>query len=137
MKVLQGDLCKIEEEKDFDVFGKHVARQLQRLSDEEAIIAQGEIQNVLTKCLLDNLRSKKQTFTWSSAAQRAYRTASSPTSVPSPSPSVPSPSLTVSPLPSPSVPCTYTLLPQSSPISVITQDSEDSITFIDMNYEKN
>lgn len=55
-KLLQDDICRAEEEDEFDVFGKHVAKQLRKLSTEQGIVAQEEIQSVITKYRLNDLR---------------------------------------------------------------------------------
>lgn len=55
-KLLQNDICRVEEEDEFDVFGKHVAKQLRKLSTEQGIVAQEEIQSVITKYRLNDLR---------------------------------------------------------------------------------
>lgn len=51
---LQNNICKVEED-EFDAFGKHVAQQLRKLSTEQGILAQEEIQRVITQCRLDDL----------------------------------------------------------------------------------
>lgn len=60
MKDLQYDLSKSETvEDEFDIFGKHIAKQLRTLSTpflEQAILGQEEIQSVITKCRLHDLR---------------------------------------------------------------------------------
>lgn len=56
MKLPRDDtMCKVEEEDEFDVFGKHVAKQLRKLSTEQGIVAQEEIQSVIRKCRLHDL----------------------------------------------------------------------------------
>ncbi|XP_076674210.1 uncharacterized protein LOC143372146 [Andrena cerasifolii] len=56
VKLPQDDtICKVEEEDEFDVFGKHVAKQLRKLSTEQGIVAQDEIQSVIRKCRLHDL----------------------------------------------------------------------------------
>lgn len=54
------------EDDECDVFGIHVAKQLKKLSEEECIHAQQEIQNILTRCRLRDLKPKtpsSSTFT--------------------------------------------------------------------------
>ncbi|XP_045768034.1 uncharacterized protein LOC123869238 [Maniola jurtina] len=50
-----------EEESDADIFGKHVAAQLKKLSEEQSVIAQEEIQKILSKARLANIQQKKYT----------------------------------------------------------------------------
>lgn len=47
-----------DEEDEFTIFGAHVASQLKRLSIEQALCAQEEIQSVLTRCRLNDLRAR-------------------------------------------------------------------------------
>lgn len=57
MKDMQYDLSKSETvEDEFDIFGKHIAKQLRTLSTEQAILGQEEIQSVITKCRLHDLK---------------------------------------------------------------------------------
>lgn len=44
------------EEHECDVFGNHVSKQLKKMSTELCIYAQQEIQNVLTRCRLEDLK---------------------------------------------------------------------------------
>jgi hypothetical protein len=41
--------CPEENEDECDVFGRHIAKQLKKLSTEQCIIAQQDIQNLLTR----------------------------------------------------------------------------------------
>ncbi|XP_047516078.1 uncharacterized protein LOC125056822 [Pieris napi] len=50
-----------EEESDADIFGKHVAAQLKKLSEEQYVIAQEEIQKILSKARLADIQQKKYT----------------------------------------------------------------------------
>ncbi|CAF4935395.1 unnamed protein product [Pieris macdunnoughi] len=57
MKDMQYDLSKSETvEDEFDIFGKHIAKQLRTLSTEQVILGQEEIQSVITKCRLHDLK---------------------------------------------------------------------------------
>lgn len=103
MKSLQGDICTVEEEEDeFDVFGKHITKQLRKLSSEQGIMAQKEIQSVITKYRLNDLQSQKSTLTWSSTLPDAYAL---------------TPNIQT-------VPTIYTLLPQNSPALTIKEEEE-------------
>ncbi|CAH2091962.1 unnamed protein product [Euphydryas editha] len=51
------DVSKKTGEDEYDVFGKHVAKQLRTLSTEQAILGQNEIQSVITKCRLCDLNA--------------------------------------------------------------------------------
>ncbi|KPJ06808.1 hypothetical protein RR48_11855 [Papilio machaon] len=61
---MQYDLPKLKTDEDeFDVFGKHVAKQLRELSTKQAILGQDEIQRVITKCRLRDLKyTNKKTY---------------------------------------------------------------------------
>ncbi|CAG4939166.1 unnamed protein product [Colias eurytheme] len=50
-----------EEECDADIFGKHVVAQLKKLSEEQSVIAQEEIQKILSKARLVDIQQKKYT----------------------------------------------------------------------------
>ncbi|XP_013181313.1 PREDICTED: uncharacterized protein LOC106127679 isoform X1 [Papilio xuthus] len=52
------------EEDEFDVFGKHVAKQLRELSLKQAILGQDEIQRVITKCRLRDLKYTNKKSYW-------------------------------------------------------------------------
>lgn len=45
------------EEDEFDIFGKHVAMQLKSLMEEDAVMAQEEIQSILTRYRLKKIRA--------------------------------------------------------------------------------
>lgn len=53
---------EINEESVLEIFGKYVASQLKKLSEEQAVIAQEEIQSILSKCRLTDIRSKNTSF---------------------------------------------------------------------------
>nr|CAH7742650.1 unnamed protein product [Callosobruchus chinensis] len=48
-----------EEENDCDIYGKHVASQLKKLSERQFIIAQEEIQKIITKCRLADMENRR------------------------------------------------------------------------------
>lgn len=45
-------------ESDCDIYGKHVASQLKKLSEEQCIIAQEEIQRIISKCRLVDIQRR-------------------------------------------------------------------------------
>lgn len=47
------------EETEHDIFGKSIAAQLKKLSEEQAIIAQEKMQSILTQCRLADIRARK------------------------------------------------------------------------------
>ncbi|VVC88310.1 unnamed protein product [Leptidea sinapis] len=49
-----------DEENDCDIYGKHVASQLKKLSEEQRIIAQEEIQRIISKCRLAHLEKRRR-----------------------------------------------------------------------------
>ncbi|KAJ0172676.1 hypothetical protein K1T71_011815 [Dendrolimus kikuchii] len=57
-------------EDEFDNFGKHIAKQLRTLSTKQAILGQDEIQSVITKCRLRDLKYRNMTM--SSPAYSAH-----------------------------------------------------------------
>lgn len=60
----QYDMSKSETEDEFEVFGKHVAKQLRELSTKQAILGQEEIQRVITKRRLHDLKSTSAKKYW-------------------------------------------------------------------------
>lgn len=63
MKELKNDFSKSEREEDeFDIFGKYIATQLRKVSPEQAILGQEEIQKVVTKCRLNDLKYKNMSY---------------------------------------------------------------------------
>nr|CAI5827143.1 unnamed protein product [Callosobruchus analis] len=48
-----------EEENDCDIYGKHVASQLKKLSERQFIIAQEEIQKIITTCRLADMENRR------------------------------------------------------------------------------
>lgn len=106
MKEMQYDLSKSETgEDEFDIFGKHIAKQLRTLSTEQAILGQEEIQSVITKCRLHDLKYGNMTV--NSPTYCANTHTSENSSRPSTSSS--------------------TYMPLNSPASVDTQTTEDSL----------
>ncbi|KAJ8713541.1 hypothetical protein PYW07_013911 [Mythimna separata] len=105
MKDMQYDLSKSETvEDEFDIFGKHIAKQLRTLSTEQAILGQEEIQSVITKCRLHDLRYGNMTV--NSANTHASDNSSRPSTSSS------------------------TYMPLNSPASVDTQTTEDSLNIV-------
>lgn len=49
-----------DRENEYYVFGRHVATQLMKLSTVQFVLAQQEIQAVLTKCRLKSLKRKRK-----------------------------------------------------------------------------
>ncbi|XP_069363848.1 uncharacterized protein [Maniola hyperantus] len=63
MKEIKNDFSNSEREEDeFDIFGKYIATQLRKLSTEQAILGQEEIQKVVTKCRLNDLRFSNTSY---------------------------------------------------------------------------
>lgn len=117
MKEMQYDLSKSETgEDEFDIFGKHIAKQLRTLSTEQAILGQEEIQSVITKCRLHDLKYGNMTVnspTYSAnthASENSSRPSNNYASRPSTSSS--------------------TYMPLNSPASVDTQTTEDSLNVV-------
>ncbi|KOB64363.1 Uncharacterized protein OBRU01_24057 [Operophtera brumata] len=101
MKDMQYDLSKSETvEDEFDIFGKHIAKQLRTLSTEQAILGQEEIQSVITRCRLHDLNSPIK------PNRPNYNYASRPSTSSS------------------------TYMPLNSPASVDTQTTEDSLNVV-------
>lgn len=63
MKKMNDNIHNVqEEENDCDLFGKYIGSQLKKLTEEQQIIAQDEIQCVLSKARLADLRFKNNRF---------------------------------------------------------------------------
>lgn len=117
MKDMQYDLSKSETvEDEFDIFGKHIAKQLRTLSTEQAILGQEEIQSVITKCRLHDLKYGNMTvnnpkyFANTHASDNSSRPSNNYVSRPSTSSS--------------------TYMPLNSPASVDSQTTEDSLNVV-------
>lgn len=61
LKSIKDENLSRTEEGEYDIFGKSVALQLGKLSEEHAIVAQEQIQSILTQCKLADIKAKKQT----------------------------------------------------------------------------
>lgn len=110
MKDMQYDLSKSETvEDEFDIFGKHIAKQLRTLSTEQAILGQEEIQSVITRCRLHDLSSRKysaNTHASDNSSRPNYNYASRPST------------------------SSNTYMPSNSPASIDTQTTEDSLNVV-------
>lgn len=64
------------EETDFDIFGKHVAAQLKKLSEEQSVIAQSEIQKILSNCRLADIQKRTNMNIYPNAQFTAFHQSS-------------------------------------------------------------
>lgn len=107
----------VDDEDSFDAFGNSVAKQLRKLSEERALLAQSAIQNLLTDYGIQDLREKKQRSQSTLAYDNHHHLsgASTPSSY-----FVPSPSLSSTPQ--------YQSSPQSSDSYSYTQTSQSAMS---------
>lgn len=57
---------------EYDLFSKHVAAQLRKLSIEENLTAQQQIQNILTNCRLRDIRKNSRNNSFSSTTPHYF-----------------------------------------------------------------
>lgn len=73
MKSLSENLYKEEESNEFDIFGNYVGIQLKSLLEEDAVIAQEQIQSILTRYKLKKIRLKSKSESESSQQRNQSR----------------------------------------------------------------